>query len=75
MGSCWGYFNFVIQLGSTYSKVGIVNWLGVDKNHPIGIAVMLIVAAILTAITVWILSYAVKERLPRQAYTRFVETN
>lgn len=63
--------DFVIQLGTTYSKVGIVNWLGVDKNHPIGIAVMLIVAAILTAITVWILSYAVKKKAPKTSLHPF----
>ena len=46
--------DFAIQLGSTYSKYGIVKWLHVDKNNPIGITVMLLVAAILTALTVWI---------------------
>src|SRR5699024_11612201 len=63
--------DFVIQLRWTYSKVEIVNWLGVDKNHPIGIAVMLIVAAILTAIPVWILSYAVKKKAPKTSLHPF----
>ena len=63
--------DFAIQLGSTYSKYGIVKWLHVDKNNPIGITIMLIVAAILTALTVWILGYAVKQKSPKTALHPF----
>lgn len=57
--------DFIIQIGSTYSKLGVVSWLRVDRNNPIAIITMVVVAAILTFITVKILAYAVRKKAPK----------
>ncbi|WP_419154563.1 lysostaphin resistance A-like protein [Weissella bombi] len=57
--------DFIIQLASTYSKQGVVNWLHVDRNNPLGIITMVVVTAILTILTVKILVYAVRKKSPK----------